>query len=108
MLRTMELVLGLQPMTQFDAAATPMFNAFHAAADTRPYEALPATVDLHATNSLAAWGAREKFNFAREDANDDLKFNEVIWRSVKGADHPMPAPVRAGFVLVRNGDDDDD
>ncbi|HEU5071587.1 MAG TPA: SMP-30/gluconolactonase/LRE family protein [Verrucomicrobiae bacterium] len=108
MLRTMELILGLQPMTQFDAAATPMFNAFHAAADTRPYEALPATVDLHATNSLAAWGAREKFNFAREDANDDLKFNEVIWRSVKGADHPMPAPVRAGFVLVRTDDDDDD
>jgi DNA-binding beta-propeller fold protein YncE len=37
MLRTMELILGLEPMTQFDAAATPMLAAFHAQADTTPY-----------------------------------------------------------------------
>ena len=107
MLRTMELILGLKPMTQFDAAATPMFNSFQPAADATPYAALPPKVDIHATNSLAAWGAQEKFKFAREDENDDIQFNEVIWRSVKGADHPMPAPVHAGFVLARGGNDDD-
>lgn len=106
MLRTMELILGLQPMTQFDAAATPMFNSFQPVADASPYIALPANVDLQATNTLAAWGAKEKFNYAREDANDDFKFNEVIWRSVKGGDHPMPAPMRAGFVMARNADED--
>lgn len=99
MLRTIELILGLQPMTQFDDDAAPMFNSFQPLADARPYAALPANVDLQATNSLAAWGAREKFDFAREDANDDFKFNEVIWRSVKGAEQPMPAPMHAGFVL---------
>ena len=54
-----------------------------------------------------AWGANEKFNFAKEDMNDDLKFNEVIWRSVRGADHPMPAPVHAGFVFTRPDSKDD-
>jgi DNA-binding beta-propeller fold protein YncE len=105
MLRTMELILGLKPMTQFDAAAAPMFNSFQPVADTSPYIALPANVDLHETNSVAAWGAKEKFDFAKEDANDDLKFNEVIWRSVKGT--PMPAPTHAGFVLARNSGDGD-
>jgi len=107
MLRTMELILGLQPMTQFDAAATPMFNAFTAQADVSPYVAAPAQVDLRAVNTLAAWGADTKFNFAKEDAADDLLLNEVIWRSVKGSDQPMPAPVRAGFVMTSATRDDD-
>jgi DNA-binding beta-propeller fold protein YncE len=106
MLRTMELILGLAPMTQFDAAATPMFNSFQARPDLRPFTALPAKVDLTATNGVAAWGAKLNFDFTREDAADDLLFNEVIWRSVRGADHPMPAPVRAGFVFANRKDDD--
>ena len=108
MLRTMELILGLQPMTQFDAAAAPMFNSFQARPDWGPYMALPAGVDLDATNSSFAWGGKEKFVFAKEDANDDIQFNEVIWRSVKGGDHPMPAPVHAGFVRAGEKEDDDD
>ena len=43
----------------------------------------------------------EKFDLAKEDAADDLLFNEVIWRSVKGANSPMPAPVRAGFFVPK-------
>ena len=103
MLRTIELILGLQPMTRFDAAATPMFHSFQPVEDGSPYVALGAKVDLGATNDLAAWGARQEFNFAREDANDDFKLNEIIWRSVKGAGHPMPAPTRAGFVMICAG-----
>ena len=106
MLRTMELLLGLKPMTQFDTAATPMFNAFQAAADLRPYQALPANVDLEAKNPLTAWGGQLELNFAKEDAVDDLLLNELIWRSVRGADHPMPAPVRAAFVRARPEDKD--
>lgn len=110
MLRTIELILGLQPMTQFDAAAAPMFNSFQAQPDFTPYVALPPNVSLTATNTTLVWGAKEKFVFAKEDQNDDLKFNEVVWRSVRGANHPMPAPVHAGFVLARaaSKDDDDD
>jgi DNA-binding beta-propeller fold protein YncE len=107
MLRTMELILGLQPMTQFDAAAAPMFNSFGAQSDLSPFEALPANVDLKATNTLAAWGSKLKFNFAKEDAADDLLLNEVIWRSVKGSRRAMPAPTRAGFVMTTASRDDD-
>jgi YVTN family beta-propeller protein len=108
MLRTMELILGLQPMTQFDAAATPMFNSFQPTPDLRPYQALPANVDLQEKNAATAWGgdASRKMDFTQEDAADDLLLNEVIWRSVKGPDHPMPAPVRAAFVLAHPDDDD--
>ena len=62
---------------------------------------------IPATNTLAAWGSQIKFNFAKEDAADDLLLNEVIWRSVKGSNQPMPAPVRAGFVMVKAGRDED-
>jgi len=108
MLRTIELILGLQPMSQFDAASAPMFNSFQAQADLLPYQALPANVDLDARNPRLAWGANVKMNFAREDAADDLLLNEIIWRSVRGADQPMPAPVRAAFVFAHPRDKDGD
>jgi YVTN family beta-propeller protein len=108
MVRTIELILGLKPMSQFDAAATPMFNSFQAAPDLRPYDALPANVDLEERNSAHAWGGQIKMNFAREDAVDDLLLNEVVWRSVRGATSPMPAPVRAAFVFQHPGEKDED
>ncbi|MFO0869808.1 MAG: alkaline phosphatase family protein [Pirellulales bacterium] len=117
MLRTMELILGLQPMTQFDAAALPMYASFQPVPDVRPYQHRPAQVDLTAVNLPSAWGAELSltFDFSREDAADDLLLNEVIWRSVRGAGSPMPAPVRASFVFAspledeeEDEDDDDD
>ena len=108
MLRTMELILGLKPMSQFDAAATPMFNSFQAKPDLRPYDALRANVDLEERNTAHAWGGQIKMNFAREDAADDLLLNEVVWRSVRGEASPMPAPVRAAFVFEHRSDKDAD
>lgn len=110
MLRTMELILGLQPMSQFDAAARPMLGCLQAKPDLRPYTALPPRVDLEARNTATAWGRElsARMNFAKEDAADDLLLNEVVWRSVRGPDSPMPAPVRAGFIRAAEGEDDDD
>jgi len=110
MLRTMELILGLKPMTQFDAAARPMFQVFQAAADLRPYEALPARVNLEERNERVAWGseASQKMDFSREDAADETALNEIIWRSVRGPNQPMPAPVHAAFVFEHPKADDDD
>ena len=103
----MELILGLEPMSQFDAAAAPMFNCFQGKPDPAPYTALPASVNLAERNDAHAWGGEFKMNFAREDAADDLLLNEVIWRSVRGADSPMPAPTRAGFVFQAESADRD-
>ena len=108
MLRTMELILGLKPMSQFDAAATPMFNSFQVAPDLSPYLALPANVDLGERNTAQAWGNQFKMNFAREDAADDLLLNEVAWRSVRCSNIAMPAPYRDAFVFEHRGDKDED
>jgi hypothetical protein len=108
MLRTMELILGMEPMTQFDAAATPMYKTFHDKPDFTPYKSLPANVDLNAKNEATAWGAKlsEELDLAKEDAADDLLFGDIIWRSVRGADSPAPPPVRAAFVFPELPDDD--
>ena len=109
-LRTMELILGLPPMSQFDAAALPMWDCFTARADLTPYHCKPANVDLTERNAKTAWGAERslQFDLSKEDAADDILFNEVIWKSVKGADSPMPAPRRAAFVRAYGEAEDDD
>jgi YVTN family beta-propeller protein len=108
MLRTIELILGLKPMSQFDAAARPMFNTFQPEPDLRPYQARAANADLEEKNTKQAWGGKIKMNFAKEDAADDLLLNEIVWRSVRGHDSPMPAPVRAAFVFGHEASDSDD
>jgi DNA-binding beta-propeller fold protein YncE len=109
MLRTMELILGLKPMSQFDATAHPMFNSFQARPNLRPYKTRPAQVDLQERTTRLAWGAAlsRTMDFTKEDAADDLLLNEVIWRSIRGPDSPMPAPKRAAFLRTGSGRDDD-
>jgi hypothetical protein len=97
-------------MSQFDAAALPMYASFQAQPDLTPYQHLPARVDLSAVNAKSAWGAElsQKLDFSKEDAADDLLLNEVVWRSVRGADSIMPPPVRASFVFAVPEDEDED
>jgi YVTN family beta-propeller protein len=59
MLRTMELVLGVPPLTQHDAAATPMFESFTDTPTLTTYKALPARIDLTTRNTEHAYGARQ-------------------------------------------------
>ena len=104
MLRTMELILGLEPMSQFDAAARPMADSFAPTLDNAPFAARPARVDLGARNGRDAFGAEASLELdldEAEDQADDLVFNEIIWKAVKGKDSPMPPPVRSAFILPR-------
>ena len=100
MLRTMELILGLPPMTQFDAAALPMYASFQSTADFTPFKHRRANVDLNQKVKRGDLGIVEsaKLDFSEPDAADDLLLNEIVWKSVRGADSPMPPPVRACFV----------
>jgi len=110
MLRTMELILGLPPMSQYDAAATPMFNSFTDTADLTKFSHRPARIDLNERNQPDAPGASRsaEFDFSKEDTLPDIEFNEIIWKSVRGADSIMPAPVRSAFVRELDVDDDDE
>ena len=108
MLRTMELILGLQPMSQFDAGALPMYNAFNAKPVAKPYRCIPiAESQRTLRNSPEAWGAElsAKLDFSKEDAADDFVLSEIVWRSVHGAEGSMPAPTRAAFVHPLNDKD---
>ncbi|MBZ5496154.1 MAG: bifunctional YncE family protein/alkaline phosphatase family protein [Acidobacteriia bacterium] len=103
MLRTIELILGLPPMSQYDAAATPMFTSFGTEADPTPYNARAARVSLTETNPPDAPGAKRsmEMNFKDADSAPDIEFNEIIWKSIKGKDSTMPAPVRSVFCRSR-------
>jgi DNA-binding beta-propeller fold protein YncE len=110
LLRTMELILGMQPMSQFDAAARPMYRCFTNDADATPYAALEPRIDIKERNPDNSPLEEEssKLRLDKEDANDDIAFNQIIWKTVKGVDSEMPAPVRSAAIRPVIGKDDDD
>jgi DNA-directed RNA polymerase specialized sigma24 family protein len=85
-----------------------MLACFGARPDPRAYTCRPAQVPLDTRNAATAWGAEASLamDFTKEDAADDLLLNEIVWRSVRGATSPMPAPRRAAFVLQEDEDDE--
>lgn len=102
MLRTIELILGLPPMSQYDAAATPMYRSFTSTPNLTPFiHELPRTnlFELNVKDTPSAQKSA-KFNFKKEDSIPDLEFSEVIWKAVKGEDSVMPAPRRAAILAT--------
>lgn len=97
-LRTIELIVGLRPMTHFDAGARPMFTAFSREPNTKPYTLLPPTTSLTERNAGTAAGAKEsaRMDFSGEDRADDDELNQVLWHAIKHTG--APAPVRSAFV----------
>ena len=108
-LRTMELILGLPPMSQYDAAATPMYNAFTTTPNLAPYTHLPARVPMDLKNDWNTPGAAAslRMNFSAPDLAPDLELNQIIWQAVRGRGSVMPPPRRTGFIRPIAGDDDD-
>jgi hypothetical protein len=92
MLRTMELILGLHPMTVFDAGARVMSAAFTATPDNRPYTAVPPNIPLDTTNPPNS--TLPKVDLDAEDRVDEGVMNRMLWSSIRGT-QPMPAPVRS-------------
>lgn len=97
-LRTMELMLGLRPMTQFDAASRPMTSLFTAAADPAPFTAEKPRVALDTRNPAASKTAARsaRLDFSEADRIDDDELNDILWRAIKG--NTPPAPVRSYFT----------
>ena len=109
MLRTMELLLGMEPMTQYDAAAAPMWSCFNTSPAPFSFRAIVPKVSLDDKNvAINQWQKKsEQFSFDKEDSNNDIEFNQVLWHGLKG-ETPFPGPKRAAFVIPLAGDDDDD
>jgi YVTN family beta-propeller protein len=131
MLKTMELLLGLSPMSQYDAIALPIQDWDTSPANNEPYTAvLPgkeiiAQINAPAARRAATQGsadakddlatASDRMDFTHADAAPADVLNQIIWQSVKGPAVPMPAPrnslvspVRGVVAPVKKKDDDDD
>jgi len=106
-LKTIELILGLPAMTQFDLSATAVLAAITDSSNNQGYKVVAPQVDLRQINSGNAYGAARcaEMNLAVEDAIPDVEFNEIIWKAVRGAQSVMPAPVRSAFVTVVEDED---
>ena len=97
-LRTMELILGVRPMTQFDAAARPMWTAFQSTPDARPYTAVKPQRKVDERNpARSATASRSlRMDFSEADRIDDDELNDILWRAIRGGE--PPAPVRSIFA----------
>jgi hypothetical protein len=95
MLRTMELILALPPLTQYDAGATPMFNSFAKEPVATPYALRQPKVDLLAKNTLRSPGAQAsaKMDFDDVDEAPEDELNRILWVAMKGPNEPYPAPI---------------
>ncbi|MGA3266997.1 MAG: alkaline phosphatase family protein [Verrucomicrobiota bacterium] len=101
LLRTMELMLGLPPMNQMDATATPMFDCFTATPDFTPFEAVTNQVPLDemnpAPNKIDDVQLRRdayvsaKLPLDKEDQCPEDVFNRILWRAAKGSSAPYPS-----------------
>jgi hypothetical protein len=91
-LRTMELIMGMRPMTQFDAAARPMFESFSKTSDTTPFNAISPKVSTTEKNPGQGAAAAEsaRMDFREADMVDDDELTAVLWHVVKHAEPPPP------------------
>jgi hypothetical protein len=110
-LRCIEDVFGLPPLSQFDARANGFEGILSSRSDSRPFLHRAAGVDVNETNLAGAYGQAESdaMNFAVADAVPYDVLNRILWHSMRGTDAPPPPPVRSGFAfgLRRDAPDDD-
>jgi YVTN family beta-propeller protein len=104
-LHTMELLLGVGPMSQFDAAATPMVAAFGSTPNLRPYTVITPGVSLTATNTASSPMAAESLtiDFSKPDRIPMDLMNEIVWKSVRGIDSEVPVTVHAPQMAGADG-----
>ena len=109
-LKTIELILGMQPMSQYDAAANTLWKCFDKTPSHPGFVAKPNQWDLNEKNTAQTAMQRksETFNFKKEDSINDHDFNEVLWKGLKGDQAIVPAPKRAAFLKLNISKDLDD
>ncbi len=99
MVRTIEQILGIKPMNQFDLVAQPMTDCFTDSADFTPYTSLPNNIplteinpQLESLNGEALHWARESLKLDLEDVDraDEDTFNRILWFAAKGPGVPYP------------------
>jgi len=103
-LATIEEILGLDALSQFDTFGRPLHGIFAAAPDLTPYQALVPAQALTDVNPPSAPGAHQslKLDFSAPDAAPAAELNAILWRTLKGGE-PYPAPARISTLDVQRG-----
>lgn len=85
MVRTIELMLGLQPLSTYDAHAHPMYAAFRSAASTKPFAAIRPLIDIKAVNLKTAYGAGRsaRMDFRDADRVDPAELNDILYHAAR-------------------------
>ncbi|HVW84314.1 MAG TPA: alkaline phosphatase family protein, partial [Bryobacteraceae bacterium] len=98
-LRTMEIILGLHPLTTYDAGARPMFGVFGDTPTSATYTLEKPQTPLNVRNpaNTAAAARSGRMDFDDADEIDDDELNAILWATIKGPGAPMPAPVASRF-----------
>jgi YVTN family beta-propeller protein len=99
--RSIGQLLGLPPLSQYDSAAAPLWNAFSNRAIATPYAALPNTWSLDEMNPTAYRSPIPPGDFAVADRADEVLLNREIWESVHA--RSAPPPVRRAWVVREPG-----
>ncbi|HYL04552.1 MAG TPA: bifunctional YncE family protein/alkaline phosphatase family protein [Thermoanaerobaculia bacterium] len=103
-LATIEEILGLDTLSQFDTFGRPLRGIFAAAPDLAPYQALVPAQPLTDVNPPDAPAAQKslRLDFSAPDAAPAAELNEILWRTLKGGE-PYPAPARISTLDVQRG-----
>jgi hypothetical protein len=109
-LRTIELILGLPPMSQYDASAPSLWRCFNDSASHAGFHAIGSKTNLKELNTaMNEWSKMsDKFDFTAEDRAPDQELNQVLWVAAKGEGVPYPAPIHSAFIKVTDKDKDED
>jgi YVTN family beta-propeller protein len=104
--RSIELLLGMPPMSQYDAAAMPLYAAFGTEPQLTPFNVIKPLIDVNQKNTKSSYGAEEssKMDFSDVDRAPMHALNAIIWRSVKGSEAPVPTPVHRYRPLIDASD----
>jgi hypothetical protein len=104
-LATMEEILGLEPLSQFDWYGRPLREIFAATPDLRPYAALTPAVPLDERNPATGRGASAsaKLDLSIEDVADEDAFNRILWEAIKGEGVPYPGARRLTGLEMKRG-----
>jgi DNA-binding beta-propeller fold protein YncE len=105
-LRTIEEILGLGSLAHFDYFGRPLRDVWSDAPDTRPYAALTPGISLDEINTPNTREARDsrRLNLTIEDVAEEDLFNQILWRTIKGAERPYPGPTRAATLEFKRGE----
>jgi len=92
-LKTIESLLGMPPMTMYDAIASPLDVFGSAPSNNAPFNAiLPPRAVISEKNSLRSFGAKESalsLSPTHEESEADERLNVILWRSIKGTTPPQ-------------------